>query len=108
MIFRRNPDGSEFEVLKHNFRNNYEVAADSFGNVGQSDNDDDGHYGVRINYILEGGNYGTARTHQAGWQHRVPGGGRQLTALAPERPRRGAQLCPDRCRLPDRYHRLRG
>ena len=58
MIFRCNPDGSEFEVLGHNFRNNYEVAVDSFGNVWQSDNDDDGHYGVRINYILEGGNYG--------------------------------------------------
>ena len=58
MIFRCNPNGSEFEVLGHNFRNNYEVAVDSFGNVWQSDNDDDGNYGVRINYVLEGGNYG--------------------------------------------------
>ena len=73
MIFRCNPDGSEFEVLGHNFRNNYEVAVDSFGNVWQSDNDDDGNYGVRINYILEGGNYGyREETTGAGWRkHRI-------------------------------------
>ena len=73
MIFRCNPDGSEFEVLGHNFRNNYEVAVDSFGNIWQSDNDDDGHYGVRINYILEGGNYGyREELTGAGWRkHRV-------------------------------------
>ena len=69
MIFRCNPDGSEFEVLGHNFRNNYEVAVDSFGNVWQSDNDDDGNYGVRINYILEGGNYGYREEYSgAGWR----------------------------------------
>ena len=58
MIFRCNPDGSELETLAHNFRNNYEVAVDSFGGLWQSDNDDDGYFGVRLNYILEYGNYG--------------------------------------------------
>ncbi|MCB0837061.1 MAG: PQQ-dependent sugar dehydrogenase, partial [Bacteroidetes bacterium] len=58
MIFRLNMDGSEFETLGHNFRNNYEVAVDSYGNLWQSDNDDDGNKSVRINYILEYGNYG--------------------------------------------------
>ena len=58
MVFRCNPDGSDFEVLGHNFRNNYEVAVDSFGNLWQSDNDDDGNRGVRINYVMEYGNYG--------------------------------------------------
>jgi putative membrane-bound dehydrogenase-like protein len=58
MVFRFNPDGSDFEVLAHNFRNNYEVAVDSLGGVWQSDNDDDGNYAVRLNYILEFGNYG--------------------------------------------------
>ena len=58
MVFRCNPDGSDFEVLGHNFRNNYEVAVDSFGNLWQSDNDDDGYRGVRINYVMEYGNYG--------------------------------------------------
>ncbi len=58
MIFRCNVDGSEFETLAWNFRNNYEVAVDSFGNLWQSDNDDDGNQGVRINYVLPFGNYG--------------------------------------------------
>ncbi|MBX2842571.1 MAG: c-type cytochrome [Flammeovirgaceae bacterium] len=58
MIFRCSTDGSEFEVLAHNFRNNYEVAVDAFGTLWQSDNDDDGNKGVRINYVMEYGNYG--------------------------------------------------
>ena len=58
MIFRCNPDGSRFEVLGHNFRNNYEVTVDSYGNIWQSDNDDDGYKSCRINFILEYGNYG--------------------------------------------------
>ncbi|QDU48093.1 PVC-type heme-binding CxxCH protein [Gimesia panareensis] len=58
MVFRCNLDGSDFEVLAHNFRNNYEVTVDSFGTMWQSDNDDDGNRGVRINYVMEFGNYG--------------------------------------------------
>jgi putative membrane-bound dehydrogenase-like protein len=58
MAFRCNPDGSELETLAWNFRNNYEVAVDSFGTLWQSDNDDDGNRGVRINYVMEFGNYG--------------------------------------------------
>jgi putative membrane-bound dehydrogenase-like protein len=58
MVFRCDPDGSNFEVLGHNFRNNYEVAVDSYGTLWQSDNDDDGNKGVRINYVMEYGNYG--------------------------------------------------
>jgi putative membrane-bound dehydrogenase-like protein len=58
MPFRCNADGSEFEVLAHNFRNNYEVTVDSFGTLWQSDNDDDGNRAVRINYVMEHGNYG--------------------------------------------------
>ena len=69
MVFRCNPDGSQLEVLGHNFRNNYEVAVDSFGGLWQSDNDDDGNRGVRINFVMEYGNYGylDERTG-AGWQ----------------------------------------
>jgi putative membrane-bound dehydrogenase-like protein len=58
MAFRCNLEGDDFEVLAHNFRNNYELAVDSFGTVWQSDNDDDGNRGVRINYVMEFGNYG--------------------------------------------------
>ena len=71
MIFRCDMDGSNFEVLANNFRNNYEVAVDAFGNMWQSDNDDDGNRGVRINYILEYGNYGyTDEMTGAGWRSR--------------------------------------
>jgi GxxExxY protein len=58
MVFRANLDGSNVETLAHNFRNNYEIAVDSFGGLWQSDNDDDGNTSTRINNILVGGNYG--------------------------------------------------
>jgi putative membrane-bound dehydrogenase-like protein len=58
MVFRCNPDGSDFEVMGNNFRNNYEVAEDSYGTMWQSDNDDDGNRGVRINYVMPYGNFG--------------------------------------------------
>ena len=58
MPFRCNLDGSQFEVLGHNFRNNYEVSVDSFGGLWQSDNDDDGNRATRINFVMEYGNYG--------------------------------------------------
>ncbi|HAV64871.1 MAG TPA: dehydrogenase, partial [Verrucomicrobiales bacterium] len=58
LIFRCNLDGSQVETLGWNFRNNFEVAVDSFGTIWQSDNDDDGNRGVRINYVMEFGNYG--------------------------------------------------
>ncbi|WP_242922105.1 PVC-type heme-binding CxxCH protein [Pontibacter liquoris] len=71
MVFRVNPDGTEFEVLAHNFRNNYEAAVDSYGTLWQSDNDDDGNQGVRINYVMEFGNYGyTDEMTGAGWRSR--------------------------------------
>ena len=60
MVFRCNLDGSDVETLAWNFRNNYEVAVDSFGTMWQSDNDDDGNRGVRINYVMQYGNYGYA------------------------------------------------
>ena len=69
MPFRCNLDGSEFEVLAHNFRNNYEVTVDSFGTLWQSDNDDDGNRGVRINFVMEYGNYGYRdELTGAGWR----------------------------------------
>ena len=69
MVFRCKPDGSDFEVLGNNFRNNYEVAVDSFGGLWQSDNDDDGNKGVRINWVMDYGNYGYVDERTgAGWQ----------------------------------------
>ncbi|HTA29402.1 MAG TPA: PVC-type heme-binding CxxCH protein, partial [Candidatus Cybelea sp.] len=68
MIFRCNLDGSDVEVLANNFRNPYEVAVDSFGTLWQSDNDDDGNRSVRINYVMEYGNFGYVdEMTGAGW-----------------------------------------
>jgi putative membrane-bound dehydrogenase-like protein len=62
-------DGSRFEVLGYNFRNDYELAVDAFGTVWQSDNDDDGNRGVRINYVMEHGNFGYKdELTGAGWK----------------------------------------
>lgn len=58
MVFRMDPDGSDVEVLGWNFRNNYELATDSYGRMWQSDNDDDGNRSTRINYVMDYGNYG--------------------------------------------------
>ncbi|CCH00558.1 membrane-bound dehydrogenase domain protein [Fibrella aestuarina BUZ 2] len=69
MVLRCNPDGSGVEVLGQNFRNNFEVAVDSYGTLWQSDNDDDGNKSVRINYMMEYGNYGyTDELTGAGWR----------------------------------------
>jgi putative membrane-bound dehydrogenase-like protein len=76
MVFRADyADGrlSNFEVLGYNFRNNYEAAPDSFGNLWQSDNDDDGNRGVRINYVMEHGSYGYSdELTGAAWQTKRP------------------------------------
>jgi putative membrane-bound dehydrogenase-like protein len=58
LVLRTELDGSRVEVLASNFRNNYEVTIDPFGTLWQSDNDDDGNKGTRINYVMEYGNYG--------------------------------------------------
>jgi putative membrane-bound dehydrogenase-like protein len=74
MIFRCDIDlkaakVSNVETLAHNFRNNYEVCVDAFGAAWQSDNDDDGNKGVRINAILDYGSYGyTDELTGAGWR----------------------------------------
>ncbi|MBM3847075.1 MAG: dehydrogenase, partial [Verrucomicrobia bacterium] len=69
LAFRCNLDGSDFETIGWNFRNNYELCVDSFGTVWQSDNDDDGNRGARINYVMQFGNYGyTDEISGEGWQ----------------------------------------
>ena len=69
MAFRCELDGSKVDTLGWNFRNNWELCVDSFGTIWQSDNDDDGNKGVRINYVMEYGNYGYKdEITGAGWQ----------------------------------------
>lgn len=80
LALRLNLDGTGVEVVGHNFRNNYELAVDSFGTVWQSDNDDDGNRGVRINYVMEHGNYGYVDEmtgagwgeKRTGWESEIP------------------------------------
>ncbi|MDH3649979.1 MAG: PQQ-dependent sugar dehydrogenase [Saprospiraceae bacterium] len=74
LAMRCEVDGSGVEVIGHNFRNNFELAVDSYGTVWQSDNDDDGNKGTRINYVMEYGNYGfTDEVTGAGWRTRRVG-----------------------------------
>lgn len=69
MAFRCNLDGSELEVLAHNFRNPEEICFDSFGTLFQSDNDDDGNQATRIVYSMDYGNFGfTDELTGAGWR----------------------------------------
>lgn len=71
MALRSEPDGANVEVLGHNFRNNYELTVDPYGTIWQSDNDDDGNKGTRINYVMEQGNFGfTDEMTGAGWSAR--------------------------------------
>lgn len=71
LVMRCDVDGKNVEVLGSNFRNNYEVAVDPYGTMWQSDNDDDGNKGTRINYVMEFGNYGYQdEMTGAGWRAR--------------------------------------
>ncbi|ADB41453.1 PVC-type heme-binding CxxCH protein [Spirosoma linguale] len=57
MALRINPDGSNLKVMAHNFRNNYETALDSYGNMWQNDNDDQ-VVACRTSFLMEGANAG--------------------------------------------------
>jgi len=80
MAFRCELDGSRVDTLGWNFRNNWELCVDSFGAIWQSDNDDDGNKGVRINFVMEYGNYGYKdeftgagwREPRTGWEGEIP------------------------------------
>lgn len=58
LILRMDHDGSNLEVLAHNFRNEYEVAVDAFGELYTADNDDDGNRSCRTTWVMPGGNHG--------------------------------------------------
>ncbi|MEQ9409625.1 MAG: NPCBM/NEW2 domain-containing protein [Fuerstiella sp.] len=80
MAFRCELDGTGVDTLGWNFRNNWELCVDSFGTIWQSDNDDDGNRGVRINFVMEYGNYGYKdeltgagwREPRTGWEDEIP------------------------------------
>lgn len=53
---RMRPDGTDVEIIGHNFRNSYEQTVTSFGDVFQTDNDDPP--ACRTSFLLEYGNAG--------------------------------------------------
>jgi putative membrane-bound dehydrogenase-like protein len=57
MALRIEPDGTGLSVLAHNFRNAYELAVDSFGDLWQNDNDDQ-VMSCRMTWLMEGANAG--------------------------------------------------
>jgi putative membrane-bound dehydrogenase-like protein len=105
-----NPDGTGLRVLAHNFRNNFELALDAFGNIWQTDNDDDGNAQTRANYVMEGGNYGyrgpLGRTWRedggSHWHTELPGVVPNLLPLGPGSPC-GLVVYEGRL-LPAQYH----
>jgi putative membrane-bound dehydrogenase-like protein len=57
LALRIRPDGTGLEVLAHNFRNAYEIALDSHGDLWQNDNDDE-VLTTRTTWLMEGSNTG--------------------------------------------------
>ncbi|WP_435357578.1 PVC-type heme-binding CxxCH protein [Emticicia sp. SJ17W-69] len=57
MALKIGKDGKGLKVLGHNFRNSYEVAMDSYGNMWQNDNDDQ-VIACRTSFLMENGNAG--------------------------------------------------
>jgi putative membrane-bound dehydrogenase-like protein len=76
---RMNADGTNAEVIGFNYRNSYEQAVTSFGDVFQNDNDDPP--AARTTFLMEYGNLGFfSRDGRRTWQSdRRPG---QTTAIA--------------------------
>src|SRR5690625_4696572 len=78
LALRINADGTGLKVMGHNFRNSYEITVDSYGNMWQNDNDDDGNKGTRVTWLMEGANQGYYNADGSRtWQKdRRPGQGR--------------------------------
>ncbi len=57
LALRMEPDGTRLTVLAHNFRNAYELAVDSFGDLWQNDNDDQ-VMACRTTWLMDGANAG--------------------------------------------------
>ncbi|MEX2234913.1 MAG: PVC-type heme-binding CxxCH protein [Cyclobacteriaceae bacterium] len=57
LALRMDTEGKDLRVLAHNFRNAYELAVDSRGDMWQNDNDDQ-VVACRTTWVMEGGNAG--------------------------------------------------
>jgi putative membrane-bound dehydrogenase-like protein len=74
-VWRCDLDGTNLELIAHNFRNNYECCVNSFGEIWLSDNDDDGSQQTRICHVMPGGDYGfyPRGPGQSHWHEEQPG-----------------------------------
>ncbi|MDF1861333.1 MAG: c-type cytochrome [Verrucomicrobiales bacterium] len=64
---RMNPDGTDAEVIGHNYRNSYEQSVNSFGDVFQNDNDDPP--ACRVSWVMEYANFGfSSNDGQRSWR----------------------------------------
>ena len=70
---RMNADGTNVEVIGHNYRNSYEQSVTSLGDVFQNDNDDPP--ACRVSWVMEYANFGfSSNDGQRSWQaDRRPG-----------------------------------
>jgi putative membrane-bound dehydrogenase-like protein len=70
---RMNPDGTNVEIIGHNYRNSYEQSVTSLGDVFQNDNDDPP--ACRVSWVMEYSNFGfSSNDGQRTWQaDRRPG-----------------------------------
>src|ERR1044071_798530 len=68
-----NPDGTNAEIIGHNYRNSYEQSISSLGDVFQNDNDDPP--ACRVSWVMEYANFGfSSNDGQRAWQaDRRPG-----------------------------------
>jgi putative heme-binding domain-containing protein len=68
-----NPDGTNAEIIGHNYRNSYEQSVTSLGDIFQNDNDDPP--ACRVSWVMEYANFGfSSNDGQRSWQaDRRPG-----------------------------------
>ncbi len=74
LVMRVDADGGSLMPIAHNFRNPYEVAIDAFGDLWQSDNDDDGNACCRTHWVMPGGDHGfTGDDGRRNWRRDLRG-----------------------------------
>ncbi len=69
VVFRFDPDGTNFEVIHTGLRNPKEIAFDELGNAISVDNNSDQGDQARVVYIVDGGDSGWDMGHQALHSH---------------------------------------
>ena len=104
---RMNPDGTNAEIIGHNYRNSYEQSVTSLGDVFQNDNDDPP--AARVAWVMEYANFGfSSNDGQRTWQaDRRPGQTDSGGGVAPGRSGHDAGRRRLRRRIADRQRLLR-